>query len=114
MLKILVAILSALLASLQNYTITIPEPDYYNMEWEDLMNAVDDGRLTPKHGIVVEETFEGWAESDDIYVIDVDGILYEVESDDLLEGDEVTCYFTEKDKVARTLYGWRWKSPFFL
>ena len=54
MLKILVAILSALLASLQNYTVTIPEPDYYNMEWEDLMNAVDDGRLTPKHGIVVE------------------------------------------------------------
>lgn len=107
MLKILVAILSALLASLQNYTVTIPEPDYYNMEWEDLMNAVDDGRLTPKHGIVVEETFEGWAESDDIYIIDVDGILYEVESDGLLEGDEVTCYFTEKDKVARTLYGWR-------
>lgn len=63
--------------------------------------------LTERHGYVVEQTYEGYSESNDYYVVDIDGELYEVEADDLEEGDRVTCYFISDEEVVRTVYEWR-------
>ena len=60
----------------------------------------------PVHGYVTEQTYEGYAYSNDYYIVNLNGELYEVEADDLIEGDEVTVYFFAGEPI-RTLYGHR-------
>lgn len=63
--------------------------------------------LDKKHGIVIEQTYEGYSDYDDYYMIQFDnGMIREVESDDLTVGDEVTVYFDHNEPV-RTVYGRR-------
>lgn len=81
-----------------------PQKDYFNMELNELMACEE---LTAKHGYVVEQTYEGYSEYNDYYIVNIDGELYEVESDDLNVGDRVTCYFVNEEEVVRTLYEWR-------
>ncbi len=61
---------------------------------------------TPTHAIVVEQTYEGYTQYNDYYIIDTGTDYYEVESDDLEVGDEVTVYFIG-DYPLKVLYGWR-------
>ena len=61
---------------------------------------------TPTHAIVVEQTYEGYSQYNDYYIVDTGTNYYEVESDDLRVGDEVTVYFIGNYPV-RVLYGWR-------
>jgi len=63
--------------------------------------------LAEKHGYVVEQTYEGYAKENDYYIVEIDGELYEVESDDLEIGDKVTCYFLTDEEVVRTVYEWK-------
>ena len=63
--------------------------------------------LTERHGYIVEQTYEGYSENNDYYIVNIDGELYEVEADDLNEGDKVTCYFIGDDEIVRTVYEWR-------
>jgi len=59
-----------------------------------------------EYGYVVEQTYEGWDQFNDYYIVNIEGDLYEVEADDLEVGDKVTCYFYG-DTTLRTLYEWR-------
>lgn len=60
-----------------------------------------------RYGTVVEQTYEGWAEENDYYIIEFEnGDLNEIESDDLQPGDEVTVYLWE-GRPVRMYYGWR-------
>ena len=61
---------------------------------------------TPVHAVVVEQTYEGYSEHNDYYIVDTGTDYYEIEADDLEVGDEVTVYFIGNYAV-RTLYGWR-------
>ena len=61
---------------------------------------------TPTHAVVTEQTFEGYSKFNDYYIVDTGTDYYEVESDDLLVGDEVTVYFIG-DYPVRVLYGWK-------
>lgn len=69
-------------------------------------------RLSPdpvekRYGIVIEQTYEGWSDYDDYYIIQFEnGDRHEIESDDLSPGDEVTVWFY-RDEPIKTLYGWR-------
>lgn len=58
-------------------------------------------------GYVVEKTLEGGSGYNDYYIVNLGGELYEVEADDLEEGDAITCYFANEEEVVRTLYEWR-------
>jgi len=98
--KMIIALISLIISACVN---NVPK-DYYNMEFAELQNCAE---LTPRHGYVVEQTYEGYAEEDDYYIVNIDGNLYEVESDDLQEGDKVTCYFVNNEEIVRTLYEWR-------
>ena len=62
--------------------------------------------LTVSHGTVIEQLYEGYSQHNDLYVIEVQGQEYEVCSDDLDPGDEITVYFWNKYPVW-VLYGWR-------
>ena len=62
--------------------------------------------LKKEHGVVIEKTYEGWAESNDYYIIAIGEDCYEVEADDLEVGDPVTV-FSHDGEHFRTLYGWR-------
>lgn len=63
--------------------------------------------ITKRYGVVIEQTYEGWAEYDDYYIIQFEnGEQYEIESDDLSPGDDVTVYFDHSTPI-RTLYGRR-------
>ena len=97
--KIILVLLTALLASCVN-----TPKNYFVMELGDLMACEE---LTAKHGYVVEQTYEGYSEYNDYYIVNIDGELYEVEADDLNVGDKVTCYFVNEEEVVRTLYEWR-------
>lgn len=101
---ILTAFLTAVLA-LGNATLYYEEPqkDYYYMELDELLACEE---LTPVYGYVVEQTYEGWSEYDDYYIVDLNGYLYEIMADDLRIGDRVTCYFYN-GYIVRTLYEWR-------
>jgi len=45
-------------------------------------------------GIVLEQTYEGWSEYNDYYIISYeDGSIHEIEADDLNEGDHVVTWF---------------------
>ncbi len=60
-----------------------------------------------RYGTVIEETYEGYSEENDYYIVEFEnGDLHEIESDDLQPGDEVTVYFFE-DRPIRMYYGWR-------
>ena len=58
------------------------------------------------HGIVLCETYEGFAYDDDEYVIEVDGWTYTIGADDLSAGDLITVWF-DGDRIVKVLYGWR-------
>lgn len=63
--------------------------------------------ITKRYGIVIEQTYEGWAEENDYYIIRFeDGNEHEIEADDLRIGDDVTVYFDHNEPI-RTLYGRR-------
>lgn len=63
--------------------------------------------MTKRYGVVIEQTYEGWSEYNDYYIIEFEnGDLHEIEADDLWPGDEVTVYFDHNEPV-RTLYGRR-------
>ena len=81
-----------------------PQKDYFNMELNELMACEE---LTAKYGYVTEQTYEGYSEYNDYYVVNIDGDFYEVEADDLEVGDKVTCYFINDEEIVRTLYEWR-------
>jgi len=60
-----------------------------------------------RYGTVIEQTYEGYSEENDYYIVEFEnGDLHEIESDDLQPGDEVTVYFYE-DRPIRMYYGWR-------
>lgn len=60
----------------------------------------------PKHGYVIAQTYEGYNEYNDYYLVNIDGEIYEVEADDLDVNDNVTVYFIGNYTV-QTLYGYR-------
>lgn len=63
--------------------------------------------VTMQYGTVAEQTYEGYAESNDYYIVVLDdGNIHEVEADDLETEDRVTVFFYEGEPV-RTLYGER-------
>ena len=69
--------------------------------------------VTAQHGTVVEQTVEGYAESNDYYIVVLDdGNIHEIEADDLDVEDRVTVFFYEGEPV-RTLYGERWEQRSF-
>ena len=60
-----------------------------------------------RYGTVIEQTYEGWSEENDYYIVQFEnGDLHEIESDDLQPGDKVTVYFYE-GRPIRMMYGWR-------
>jgi hypothetical protein len=59
------------------------------------------------YGTVIEQTYEGYAEWNDYYIVLLDdGNIHEIEADDLDLDDRVTVYFF-MDEPVRTLYGER-------
>lgn len=63
--------------------------------------------LPHQYGTVIEQTYEGYTESNDYYLIELDdGNIHEIEADDLAVNDRVTVYFF-MDEPVRTLYGER-------
>jgi len=63
--------------------------------------------VTMQYGTVVEQTYEGYAKSNDYYIVVLDdGNIHEIEADDLDVEDRVTVFFYEGEPV-RTLYGER-------
>lgn len=62
---------------------------------------------TIRYGTVIEQTYEGWSEENDYYIIEFEnGDLHEIEADDLQPGDDVTVYFWE-GRPIRMMYGIR-------
>lgn len=63
---------------------------------------------SPTHATVVEQTYEGYSQYNDYYIVEVKDkdFYYEVEADDLDVGDEVTLYFFG-DTLVKVVYGWR-------
>lgn len=73
----------------------------------NISDAIVGDEYTIRYGVITEQTFEGWSEENDYYIVQFEnGDLHEIESDDLQPGDEVTVYFYE-DRPIRTMYGWR-------
>ena len=73
----------------------------------DISDAMIGDTYTIRYGVVIEETYEGYSEENDYYIIQFEnGDLHEIESDDLQVGDEVTVYFWE-DRPVRLYYGIR-------
>ena len=73
----------------------------------DISDAEVGDVYTIRYGVVLEETYEGYAEENDYYIVEFEnGDLHEIESDDLQVGDEVTVYFWE-DRPVRLYYGIR-------
>ncbi len=63
--------------------------------------------LFGQYGTVTGQTYEGWSEENDRYIITLEsGEVYELEADDLNDGDRVTVYFLFGEPV-RVLYEWR-------
>lgn len=62
--------------------------------------------LTVSHGTVVEKLYEGGSAHNDLYVIEINNVRYEVCADDLEPEDEITAYFWN-DEPVKVLYGWR-------
>ena len=60
-----------------------------------------------RYGTIIEQTYEGYSEENDYYIVQFEnGDLHEIESDDLTPGDPVTVYFFE-DRPIRMMYGIR-------
>lgn len=65
----------------------------------------DDSDIFQKaHGTVIEQTYEGYAAEDDVYIIDVNGQRFHILGDDLQEGDEITTWLIF-GQPSRTVYG---------
>lgn len=63
--------------------------------------------LPHQYGTVIEQTYEGYSEYNDYYIVELDdGNIHEIEADDLAVDDRVTVYFF-MDEPVRTLYGER-------
>ena len=63
--------------------------------------------VCPMHGWVVEQTYEGYNQHNDYYVVNINGDLYEVEGDDLNVGEPVTVWFNQENEAVRMVYGWK-------
>lgn len=73
----------------------------------NISDAIIGDEYIVKYGTVLEQTYEGWSEEDDTYIIQFeDGEKTEITADDLRAGDDVTVYFFD-GRAIRTLYGRR-------
>ena len=73
----------------------------------NISDAIIGDEFTIRYGVIIEETYEGYSEENDYYIVQFEnGDLHEIESDDLQPGDEVTVYFFE-DRPIRMMYGIR-------
>lgn len=63
--------------------------------------------LFGQYGTVTGQVFEGYSETNDIYIVTLEsGQEIDVCADDLVDGDRVTVYFLFGEPV-RVLYEWR-------
>lgn len=63
--------------------------------------------LFGQYGTVTGQVFEGYSETNDIYIVTLEsGQEIDVYADDLVDGDHVTVYFLFGEPV-RVLYEWR-------
>lgn len=63
--------------------------------------------LEHHHAYIAMQVYEGYAEHNDIYIVELaDRSFYAVKSDDLKAGDPVTVWFFQGEPV-RTMYNWR-------
>jgi len=63
--------------------------------------------ICPIHGYVVEQTYEGYQQYNDYYIVNLDGELHEVEGDDLNVGEPVTVWFNQDGEAIHMVYGWK-------
>lgn len=60
-----------------------------------------------QYGTVTGQVYEGYSESNDVYIVTLEnGEEIDVYADDLEDGDRVTVYFLFGE-VVRVLYEWR-------
>lgn len=73
----------------------------------DVSDAIPGDTYTIRHGTIIEQLYEGYADEWDRYLIQFEnGDIHEIISDDLIVGDEATTFFYN-DRAVTTLYGWR-------
>ena len=73
----------------------------------DISDAVPGDTYTIRHGIIIEQLYEGYADEWDRYLIQFEnGDIHEIISDDFQPGDEATTFFYN-DRAVTTQYGWR-------
>lgn len=73
----------------------------------DVSDAIPGDTYTIRHGTIIEQTYEGYSDEWDRYLIQFEnGDIHEIISDDLIVGDEATTFFYN-DRAVTTLYGWR-------
>lgn len=73
----------------------------------DVSDAIPGDTYTIRHGIIIEQLYEGYADEWDRYLIQFEnGDIHEIISDDFQPGDEATTFFYN-DTAVTTLYGWR-------
>ena len=63
--------------------------------------------VCPVHGYIIEQTYEGYAQYNDYYIVNINGNLYEVEGDDLNEGEPVTVWFNQECEAIHMVCGWQ-------
>lgn len=63
--------------------------------------------LFGQHATVITKTYEGFADYNDLYLVETtNGQIYEVIADDLESGDPVTLFMVG-DFIIDTMYDWR-------
>lgn len=63
--------------------------------------------LFGQHATVIGQTYEGYADYNDMYLVEtINGQVYEVIADDLEAGDPVTLFMVG-DFIIETMYDWR-------
>lgn len=73
----------------------------------DVSDAIPGDTYTIRHGTIIEQTYEGYSDEWDRYLIQFEnGDIHEIISDDLIVGDEATTFFYN-GRAVTTLYGWR-------
>jgi hypothetical protein len=73
----------------------------------DVSDAIPGDTYTIRHGTIIEQLYEGYADEWDRYLIQFEnGDIHEIISDDLIVGDEATTFFYN-GRAVTTLYGWR-------
>ena len=90
--KILITILSIMLFDFNGYVL---------MHIDEEISCPP---ISTKYGIVIEQIYEGYSEENDLYLVEYsNGDIYEIESDDLNEGNVVLSMFFY-DMEIRTIY----------